>query len=184
MSGKANKARRKQERLRQRRQLGQYPPGEPGPGETCPLYLAPPEGQFYSSWIDSGSVGKAIAWSEAALRDRRGADPDVADLAGRMPYLASIYGRMVPVGAAWQLDRHLDTGNLPVKWASGEPVAVVPAAQMALVADGSLAAEVRVAIHDLHAKGYMMIADDGTVIPLFPAKPDLDGHGSYDPARQ
>jgi hypothetical protein len=100
-----------------------------------------------------------------------------------MPYLASIYGRMVPVGAAWQLDRHLDTGNLPVQWAPGEPVTMVPAAQMAPVADGSLAAEVRVAIHDLHAKGYLRIADDGTVIPLVPAKPDLGGHGSYDPAR-
>ena len=98
MSGKANKARRKQERLRQRRQQGQPPPGEPGVGQACPLYLDPPEGALYGSWIDSGSLRTTIAWSEAAMLDRRGADPDVYDLARRMPYLASIYGRMVRSG--------------------------------------------------------------------------------------
>ena len=123
MSGKANKARRKQERLRQRRQQGQPPPGEPGVGQACPLYLDPPEGALYGSWIDSGSLRTTIAWSEAAMLDRRGADPDVYDLARRMPYLASIYGRMVPVGAAWQLDRHIDAGSLPVQW---EPAARSP----------------------------------------------------------
>jgi hypothetical protein len=183
MSGKANKARRKQERLRQRRQLGQYPPGEPGPDQTCPLYRNPPGGALYNSWIDAGGVGKATAWSKEVLRDRRGPDPDVSDLARRMPYLASIYGRMVPVEAAWQLDRYLDEGDLPVQWTDGDPVTMVPAAQLAPVADGSPAVEVRVAIHDLHAMGYLMLADDGTVIPLVPAKPDLDGSGSYDPAR-
>lgn len=39
------------------------------------------------------------------------------------------------------------------------------------------------AIHDLHAMGYLMLADDGTVIPLVPGKPDLDGDGFYDPDR-
>ena len=72
---------------------------------------------------------------------------------------------MVPVEAAWHLDRYLDTGSLPVQWAPGSPVTTVPAAQMAPVPDGSSAAETRVAIHDLHARGYLMIADDGTVIP-------------------
>jgi hypothetical protein len=183
MSGKANKARRKQERLRQRRQLGQSPPGEPGLDEACPLYRDPPGGAFYDSWIDAGSVGKESALSEVVMRDRRGPDPDVSDLARRMPYLASIYGRMVPFEAAWQLDRYLDEGNLPVQWTPGEPVTMVPAAQMARVADDGTAAEIRVATHHLHAMGYLMIADDGTVIPLVPAKPDLDGNGSYDPAR-
>ena len=183
MSGKANKARRKQEGLRQRRQQGQYPSGEPATGEVCPLYLDPPGGEFYGSWVDSGSVRKTIAWSEAVMRDRRAADPDVPDLARRMPYLASIYGRMVPVEAAWQLDRHIDAGSLPVRWAPGGPVTMVPAAQMAPLQDGGSAAEIRVAIHDLHARAFLMIADDGTVIPLSPAKPDLAGGGSYDPAR-
>ena len=57
MSGKSNKARRKQERLRQRRS-GQRPPGEPGKREVCPLYRNPPEGAFYKSWVDCGSLEK------------------------------------------------------------------------------------------------------------------------------
>ena len=183
MSGKANKARRKQERLRQRRQQGQHPAGEPRPDETCPLYRNPPGGAFYDSWIDSGSVGKATAWTKAVLRDRRGADPDVQDLTRRIPYLASIYGRMIPVEAAWHLDRYLDDGELPVQWTEDDPVTMVPAAQLAPVADDATAVEVRVAIHDLHAMGYLMLADDGTVIPLVPGKPDLDGDGFYDPDR-
>ena len=183
MSGKANKARRKQERLRQRRQQSQDPAGASSLGEVCPLYRDPPDGDFYRSWVDSGSVRTATAWSQAVMHDRRGADPDVSDLARRMPYLASIYGRMVPVGAAWQLDRHIDTGCLPVQWAPGSPVTMVPAAKMAPVTDGSSAGVTRVAIHDLHARGYLMIADDSTVIPLIPAQPDLAGGGSYDPAR-
>jgi hypothetical protein len=49
---------------------------------------------------------------------------------------------------------------------------------------GLPATEIRVAIHGLHAQGYLMIADDGTVIPLEPAKPDLvDDNEFYDPAR-
>jgi len=183
MSGKANKARRKQERLRQRRQLGHDRPGEPRPEQTCPLYRNPPGGAFYDSWIDASSVGKATAWSKAVLQDRRGADPDVSDLTRRMPYLASIYGRMIPVEAAWHLDRYLDDGDLPVQWTEDDPVTMVPAAQLAPVADGSPAVEVRIAIHDLHAMGYLMLADDGTVIPLVPGKPDLDGDGFYDPDR-
>ncbi len=185
MGGKANKVRRKQERLRQRRQCqqGEHPGVEPAAGDVCRLYQDQPGGELYRSWMDCGSPRKAIAWSEAALRDRRAADPDVADLARRMPYLASIYGRMVPVGAAWQLDRHLDEGNLPVQWTPGRPVTIVPAAQMAPgVTDGS-PAETRVAIHDLHARGYLLITDDGTVIPVVPARPDLTGSGSYDPDR-
>jgi hypothetical protein len=49
---KANKKRRKQERLKHRlsskRLQGN---GEPRTSEVCPLYLHPPEGTFYSSWI-------------------------------------------------------------------------------------------------------------------------------------
>jgi hypothetical protein len=183
MSGKANKARRKQERLRQRRQEGQQPVEAPDTGEVCPLYRDPPSGEFYGSWVDSGSLRKTIAWSEAVMRDRRAADPDVSDLARRMPYLASIYGRMVPVEAACQLDRYIEAGSLPVQWAPSSPVTMVPTAQMTPLADGGSAAETRMAIHELHALGCLMIADDGTVIPLVPARPDLAGNGSYDPAR-
>ena len=40
------------------------------------------------------------------------------------------------------------------------------------------------AIHDLHARGYRMIADDGTIIPQVPAQPDLvDKDEFYEPAR-
>jgi len=61
---------------------------------------------------------------------------------------------------------------------------MVPLAQMVPSLTGGSAAEARVAIHDLHARGCMMIADDGTVIPLVPAQPDLvDEDEFYDPAR-
>jgi len=50
---------------------------------------------------------------------------------------------------------------------------MVPLAQMVPSLTGGSAAEARVAIHDLHARGCIMIADDGTVIPLVPAQPDL-----------
>ncbi len=184
MGGKSNKARRKQERLRQRRS-GQRRPGEPGKREVCLLYRNPPEGAFYESWVDCISLKKTMAWAEAAMQDQRAADdPDVHDLARRMPYLESIYGRMVPVEAAYRLDQYIDEGSLPVQWEEDGPVKMVPLAQMVpSLTDGS-AVEARVSIHDLHARGHMMIADDGTVIPLVPAKPDLvDEDEFYDPAR-
>jgi len=184
MGGKSNKARRKQERLRQRRS-GRRRPGEPGKREACPLYRNPPEGAFYESWVDCGSLKKTMVWAEAAMQDQRAAeDPDVHDLARRMPYLESIYGRMIPVEAAYRLDQYIDEGNLPVQWDEDGPVRMVPLAQMVPSLTGGSAAEARVAIHDLHARGYMMIADDGTVIPLVPAQPDLvDDDEFYDPAR-
>jgi hypothetical protein len=185
MGGKANKKRRKQERLRQKRS-GQRLPGEPGKGEVCPLYRNPPDGAFYRSWVDCVSPKKTMLWARAALRDSRAAaaDPDVYDWARRMPYLAAIYGRVIPAEAAYRLDRYLDEGSLPVQWAEDGPVTMVPPAGMAPPGTGGSAAEARVAIHDLHARGCMMIADDGTVIPLIPAQPDLTNHDEfYDPAR-
>src|SRR5215475_4995754 len=177
MGGKSNKARRKQKRLRQRRS-GHRRPGEPGKREACPLYRNPPEGAFYESWVDCTSP-------KNAMQDQRAAeDPDVHDLARRMPYLESIYGRMIPVEAAYRLDQYIDEGNLPVQWEEDGPVRTVPLVQMVPSLTGGSAAEARVAIHDLHARGYMMIADDGTVIPLVPAQPDLvDEDEFYDPAR-
>jgi hypothetical protein len=87
MGGKSNKARRKQERLRQRRS-GQRRSGEPGKREVCALYRNPPEGAFYESWVDCGSLKKTVMWADAAMQDQRAADdPDVHDLARRMPYL-------------------------------------------------------------------------------------------------
>jgi len=103
MGGKSNKTRRKQERLRQRRS-GQRRPGEPGKREACPLYRNPPEGAFYESWVDCTSLKKA-------MQDQRAADdPEVHDLARRMPYLESIYGRMIPVEAAYRLDQYSTRG--------------------------------------------------------------------------
>jgi hypothetical protein len=174
MSGKANKARRKQERLRQRRQQGQDRLGASGTGDVCPLYRDPPDGELYSTWIEGSSIRQTFAWFEAVIKDQR-AGLDVPDLALRIPYLAAIYGRMLPIGAALQLDRHLDTGSLPVRWAPGDPVIMVPAAQMAPLADSFSDAETRIAIHDLHARGYLVLADDGTVIPRTPAMPDQTG---------
>ena len=82
-----------------------------------------PQGAFYKSWTGSGSQDKAIAWADAVLRDQRAAEEaDVLDFAGRMPYLEAIYGRMVPAEAAYQLDRYIDEGSLPVQWAEGSPV--------------------------------------------------------------
>jgi hypothetical protein len=185
MSGKSNKARRKQERLRQRR-AGQRPPGEPGKRAVCPLYRISPQGAFYGSWVDCGSQDKAtIAWADAVMQDQRAAEePDVHDWARRVPYLEAICGRMVPAEAAYQLDRYIDEGSLPVEWAEGGPVTMVPVAQMVPFVAGGPAAEIRAAIHGLHAQGHLVIADDGTVIPLEPAKPDLvDGDEFYDPAR-
>jgi hypothetical protein len=185
MSGKSNKARRKQERLRQRHS-GQRPPGEPGKREICPLYRMDPQGPFYSSWIDSGSQDKAtIAWADAVMQDQRAAEePDVLDWVRRVPYLEVIYGRMVPAEAAYQLDRYIDEGSLPVEWAEGGPVTMVAPAQMVPFVAGGPAAKVRAAIHGLHAQGHLVIADDGTVIPMEPAKPDLvDKDEFYDPAR-
>jgi hypothetical protein len=101
-----------------------------------------------------------------------------------MPYLEAIYGRMVPAEAAYRLDQYIDEGSLPVQWEADGPVKMVPLAQMAPSLTHGSAAKARVAIHDLHARGYMMIADDGTVIPLVPAQPDLvDKDEFYDPAR-
>jgi hypothetical protein len=173
MGGKANKKRRKQERLRQKCS-GQHLPGEAGNREVCPLYRNPPDGVFYISWLDCVSLKKTILWAKAAMQDQpAAADPAVYDWASRMPYLTAIYGRMIPAEAAHQLDRYVDEGSLPVQWAEDGPVTMVPPAELAPPETGGSAAETRVAIHDLHARGYMMIADDGTVIPLIPAKPNL-----------
>ena len=165
--------------------MGQRPPGEPAKRDVSPLYRNPPEGSFYGSWLDCGSLKKTISWAAAAMRDQRAADdPDVHDLAKRMPYLESIYGRMIPVEAAYRLDQYIDEGSLPVQWVEDGPITRVPLAKMAPSLTGGSAVEARVAIHDLHARGYLMIADDGTVIPLVPAKPDLaDEDEFYDPAR-
>lgn len=145
-----------------------------------------PQGPFYSSWIDSGSQDKAtIAWADAVLQDQRAAEePDVLDFVRRMPYLAAIYGRKVPAEAAYQLDCYIDEGSLPVEWARGGPVTMVPVAQMVPFAAGGPAAKIRAAIHGLHAHGHLVIADDGTVIPLELGQPDLTGDDEfYDPAR-
>jgi hypothetical protein len=184
MSGKSNKARRKQQRLRQRR-ADQRPPGEPGKRDVCPLYRIAPEGAFYSSWADCGSQDNAIAWANAVMQDQRAAEePDVLDFVRRVPYLKAIYGRMVPAEAAYQLDRYIDEGSLPVQWAEGSPVTMVPPAQMVPFLAGRPAAKIRAAIHGLHAQGHLIIADDGTVIPVEPAQPDLtDDDEFYDPAR-
>ena len=184
MSGKSNKARRKQERLRQRRE-GQRPPGEPGKRGLCPLYRMAPQGAFYRSWTGSGSQDEAITWANAVMQDQRAADePDVLDFARRMPYLEAIYGRMVPAEAAYQLDRYIDEGSLPVEWAEGGPVTMVPPAQMVPFAAGGPAAQIRAAIHGIHAQGHLVIADDGTVIPVEPGKLDLtDDDEFYEPAR-
>jgi hypothetical protein len=168
MGGKANKKRRKQQRLRARRS-GQSAAG-PADDDACPLYRNPPGGRFYSSWLDCGSLQKAMLWAKAVMGGPGGADPDVSDLARRMPFLASVYGRMVPAEAAYHLDRCLDQGTLAVQWAEDGPVTVVPAAEMAPPLTSGSAAETRVAIHDLHARGLLMIDDDGTVIPLVPAE--------------
>ena len=150
MSGKSNKARRKQERLRQRRS-GQRP-GEPGKPDLCPLYRMDPEGAFYGSWIDRGSLGESARWATAVMRDRRAAEePDVLDFARRMPYLQAIYGRKVPAEAAYLLDRYIDEGSLPVQWAEGSPVVMVPVEQMAPPLTGGSAVKARAVIHDLHA---------------------------------
>lgn len=183
MSGKANKRRRKQERLRQRR-TDQFLSNEPDGHEVCPLYRNVPDGAFYSSWLDCVSLKKTIRWAKVAMRDQWAAtDPGVYDWARRMPYLAAVYGRMIPAEAAHQLDRYLDEGILPVQTDEGE-VTMVPAAEMAPCGTEGSAAAVRVAIHGLHAGGYIMIADDGAVVLVFPAKPDLtDRDEFYDPAR-
>jgi hypothetical protein len=184
MSGKSNKARRKRERLRQRR-AGQRPLGEPGERDVCPLYRMDPRGIFYRSWTGSGSQDMAIAWANAVMQDQRAAvEPDVLDFVRRMPYLAAIYGRKIPAEAAYQLDRYIDEGSLPVEWAEGSPVTMVPVAQMVPFAAGGPAAQIRAAVHGLHAQGHLVIADDGTVIPLEPGQPDLTGDDAfYDPAR-
>lgn len=166
MGGKANKKRRKQERLRHKRSML---PGGPV-DDACPLYRNPPGGKFYSSWLDCGSLKHAMQWARAVADGPRGADPDVSDLTRRMPFLASVYGHMVPVEAAYHLDRCLDQGILAVQWAEDDPVTVMPAAEMAPPLTSGSAAETRVAIHDLHARGCLMIDDDGTVIPLVPAE--------------
>jgi hypothetical protein len=148
------------------------------------LYRNPPEGAFYSSWVDCGSQKNSITWANAVMQDQRAdEEPDVRDWARRMPYLAAIYGRMVPAEAAYQLDRYIDEGSLPVEWAEGTPVTMVTPAQMVPFLAGGPAAEARAAIHGLHAQGHLVIADDGTVIPVEPAKPDLvDDNEFYDPA--
>jgi hypothetical protein len=69
-------------------------------------------------------------------------------------------------------------------WAEGSPVTMVPSAQMAPLVAGGPAAKIRAAIHGLHAQGHLIIADDGTVIPVESAQPDLtDDDEFYDPAR-
>jgi len=80
--------------------------------------------------------------------------------------------------------RYIDEGSLPVQWAEGGPVTMVPPAQMVPFVAGGPAAEIRAAIHGLHAQGHLVIAADGTVIPVEPAQPDLiDDDEFYDPAR-
>ena len=91
--------------------------------------------------------------AEAAMQDQRAADdPDVHDLARRLPYLGAIYGRMVPVEAAYRLDQYIDEGSLPVQWDEDGSVRMVPLAQMVPSLTVGSAAEAREAIHDLHAR--------------------------------
>ncbi len=125
---------------------------------------------FYSSWLDCGSLKRAELWAKIVLAGPAGADPNVHDLSRRMPFFASVYGRMVPVKAAYYLDQCLDQGSLPVQWAEDGPVTMVPIAEMAPPLTSGSASEARVAIHDLHARGCLMAWDDGTIIPLVPAE--------------
>ena len=49
---------------------------------------------------------------------------------------------------------------------------MVPTACKIPAADGASAAETRIAIDGLHARGYLTIAADGTVIARMPVMPD------------
>lgn len=189
MSGKKNKARRKQERLRHKRSpQGNSSARGPGDDEVCPLYRNPPGGELYQSWFDCVSVKHAARWAEAVMTAPAAAgEPGVQEWTSRMPYFASVYGRMVPAEAAGRLDQHIDAGYLPVQWHEDSPVSMVSLADMAATlpfGSGESADEVRAGIHQFHAMGFLMLADDGTVIPIVPSRKDLvDEDEVYDPAR-
>ena len=139
-------------------------------------------------WMECGTVEHASDWAGAIMKAPVAAqDPDVMELARVMPYFAAIYGPMVPILAACQLDSYLDDGWMPVQWQEDGPVTMVPAAEMAgRPAAASLHDEagLRAVIHRLHAASAMMLADDGTVIPLIPPLQDLVSRdGIYDPGR-
>lgn len=170
MSSRASRKRRKQQRPRRA-------PRRPSPGAArshpvCPLYRFQPEGDFYQSWIECGSPGETLRWADAAIgRARACGQLDVPDLARRMPYYSAVYGRQVPVQAAYQLDQYIEAGTLPVQWADGDPITDVPVALMAPPLTSGSAGQARRALHGLHARCCLIIADDGVVIPLEPGEP-------------
>lgn len=170
MGGRANKKRRKQARLKQRRQ-GQSSSTEVRRRSPCPLYFHQPDGQFYRSWVDCGGLQKTLRWADAVTQRAHGCnEAEVVDFARRMPYFAAIYGRQVPAEAAYCLDRYIDEGVLPVQWAEDDPVINISISDMAPPLTNGSVVEARLAIHDLHAMCCLIIDDDGTVIPLVPGK--------------
>jgi hypothetical protein len=167
VSGKKNKARRKQERAASRRsQCG------PGQERICALYSNQPRGELYREWAQFASTAHASRWLEAAMQ-APGADqePGALDWARRVASFAAVYRQMVPADAACHLDLHIDNGILPILWGGDETVTDVPGAEIARMIPGMdtrSGLEVRFAIHQLHAMGWLMLLDDGTVIVLIP----------------
>lgn len=169
MGGKANKTRRKQQQLRQKR--ANQPSNTQSMFErdgVCPLYQNPPKNELYKEWIDCVNVNMAEQWT-AAIESPGSDYSQVLDRASRMSYFASVYGRMVPVVAAHQLDLYIDDGYLPVQWGEDDPITAVSLTELTNEMSGEVVADARAAVHQLHALGFLMIFDDGTVIPLIPA---------------
>jgi hypothetical protein len=155
MSGGANQKRWKQGRPMGTSEQQSSASTAVGPA-VCPLYSRQPVGAYYRSWIDCESLGKTgLSADTVTQRAHAFGRPDVLDLTRRMPYFSVIYGRFIPMDAAYLLDLYIDSGALPIRWTTGGPTMQIPVAGMAEPYPCRSAAEARATIHDTHAKSFL-----------------------------
>ncbi|WP_380286472.1 hypothetical protein [Kitasatospora purpeofusca] len=151
--------------------MGRRKPGKPrrehGPVEYTLQQLQPPG---YDEWL---SPAPGFDPQRAAADPRL--SPQAVDLMRRLGRLRPAYGPKIPLQAAW-LDMALDRGVLRLRRPDGS-IGNLPAGELAGMLGGRAeVADVRNAVHELHAAGMLLVEPDSEdavlrVVVGKPAKP-------------
>ncbi|MFC1436046.1 hypothetical protein ACEZDB_35975 [Streptacidiphilus sp. N1-3] len=135
----ARRAREAARRIAAAERIGPRPPKTARPKR---LYDLKPPGTYYCEWDTPVGTDEEVTSKIEALF---GADSDEALTARFLLEYRGIYGPRVPLQAAQQLDRILTLTDLCTSMAESL---------------GTTPDEARETIHDLHARGVLLIADD------------------------
>ncbi|MER5659893.1 hypothetical protein [Streptomyces mirabilis] len=129
--------------------IGPRPKRAPRPRKLASLYDLNPPGAFYREW-DRLTVPPGMAGVSPvdAVEAQFGADSGVADTMRTLLRYADIYGTQIPVAAATHLETLARISGMAADTASHEGITEDEAVE---------------SLHSLHAAGFLLIDDDGSV---------------------